>query len=572
MATFILGCKKSENLEKTNSTYVKLTFWDMFLNAKIDSVSLEILNSNKVHLITQSNPIIRDLPKSIIKARLSKKGYVTKDYVLDLTSRDSINDNIVLSYDKFVLEMPEEKLYASASKNKFTFNVKRNSSFNIQAPNWVRVDTTRISDFQISIIINTTENTGAVQREGEIIFSKDGSRRIVPIMQYRKNRINSATAKVGETLSVHLELMDEIIDAPQIVKLGYHCLTDIKYDKVDGKNIHFTSSCVNLITPLEFKIYVKNKGGQDTLDLSVKFYDKIIKLNPYEEQMSVFYNKIESSNLFYGDKEGGNIGEIDINEFVIKRRFKLPEIPTDIVYNTFNKSYYGLGGDNKIRIIDIPKGTVVQTIEIPIDPKTDHPQYPYIYPGSLVFNKNGFGLMVTGAKGASGNGVRSIDSKNSHKMEVLDDLGHLENVQQLPNQMDFLINEAYSNNHFVFDVNTKKFTHSLHKFYFLRHNSLAINQHNDLVNYDTNKKITYELPYRPSVLDRERELFYGWTGSHSSIYLSVLDFQGRIVNKIPAYQNNFFLTKDSKYLILSSSNGDLYRIPSKIFFERFSVL
>jgi hypothetical protein len=571
-AALIVSCKKGGEVEEPKSTYVKLTFWDMFINAKIDSVNLEILNLDKVHLITHANPIVKDLPRTLIKARISKKGYVTKDYTLDFSSRDTLIDNVVLSYDKFILDVPQETLYANSSIKRFSFKVKRNSGFNIQAPSWVKVDTSRISPYEIGITINTTENTGAAHREGEIVFSKGESRRIIPITQYRKNKLHSASAKVGETLSVHLELMDDIVDAPNILKLGYHCLTDIKYEKVDGKNIHFTSSCVNLTTPLEFKIYVKNNGGLDTLDLTVKFYDKVIALNPYEEQMSVFYNKIESPNLFYGAVEAGHIGEIDINEFVIKRRFKLPEIPTDIVYNAYNKSYYALGRDNKIRIIDVPNGVVLQTIEIPVDLKTDHPQYPYIYPGSLVFNKNGYGLMVTGAKGASGNGVRSIDSKNGHKMVVLDDLGHLEDVQQLPNQIDFLINEAHSNYHFIFDVNTKKFTHSLHRFYFLQHKSLAINQHNDLVNYDTNQKISYGLSFRSSVLDKERELWYGWTGYYSSNYLGIMDFQGKILNKIPAYQSNFFLTKDAKYLIFASSNGDLFRIPSKIFHERFSIL
>ncbi|MBD1429819.1 BACON domain-containing protein [Sphingobacterium litopenaei] len=571
IAGIISGCVK-DNPEKQNKTLLKLTFWDEFLSRKVDSVKLEIINPNTVHLLTLGNSQVGDLSKNLLKARISKPGFVTQDYTIDFTNRDTLNDNIVLKYDQFILEVPQDSLFASASIKKFNFNVKRNANFNIQKPNWIRVDTTNISKHAINISITATQNHSSENREGEVVFSNNGSRRIIPILQYRKNKITTAYATIGEKLNVQLDLMDAITSSPQISKLGDLCLTEIKINNVKDKSIDFTSGCVVLTNPLDFKIYINNKGGQDTLDLNVKFFDKLITMNPYEEQVSRFYTNTGLSNIFYGYAENNHIGEIDINEFVIKRRFKVPTIPTNIVYNSFNKSNYAYGSDNKIRIIDLNSGTILQTIEVPIDPATDHPENPYNYPASLAFNKNGYGIMVTEAKGMSGNGVKSIDSKNGHKIEVLNELGHTESVQLLPNQIDFLINQAHSNEHSIWHESSKKFTTALNRYYFLGHKSWAVNQNNDLLDFQTKNIITSAFPFRPRVIDREREVFYDWTGYYSFNELAIINSLGKVINKIPGYQSNHFLSKDSKYLIIHASNGNLYRFPTEIFYQRFSVL
>lgn len=565
------SCKK-ENLEKSNITLLKLTFWDEFLSKKVDSVKLEVLNSNEVHVLTVTNPQINNLPKNIIKARISKPGFVTQDYTIDFTNRDTLNDNIILKYDKFILDIPQDTLFASASSKKYNFTVKRNTSFSIQKPNWIKIDTTSTSKHAINISISLDQNKGSEHREGEIVFNHNGSRRIVPVFQYRKNKILKAYATVGEELKIQLELADIITQSPQIRKLGDLCLTEIKINKITDKNIDFTSKCVVLTSPLDFKIIINNKSGQDTLDLNVKFYDKVITLNPYVEQINKLYANTDLSNIFYGSDKNNHIGEIDINEFVIKRRIKVPITPNNIVYNAFNKLHYAYGRDNKIRIIDLNSGTILQTFEILADPSSDHPEAPYIYPESLVFNKNGLGLIVTSGIGISGNGLRSIDSKNGHKIQALDNLGHTEGAQLLPNQIDFIINEAHSNEHTIWQVDNNKFTKDLNKYYFLNHKSWVVNQNNDILDFQTKKIITQELPFRALVIDREREVFYGWTGQYSFGKLEIINAQGKIINKINGYLNNHFLTKDYKYLIMESTNGNLYRFPTEIFYQRFSIL
>jgi hypothetical protein len=298
--TLLVACKKDPNDNLGSKTLLKLSFFDEFTERMLDSVNFTIVETGQVHVITKEKSFIQDLPKGLVQARVSKDGFVMQDYKIDFTNRDTIIDNIVLKYDKFILEIPQDSLFASKTPKKYSFQVKRNAGFSIQTPSWISIDTTNVSKFMIRIDVNIFENSSGTHREGEIQLSHEGSRRIIPVLQYRKNKIRTAYAKVGDMLSMELEMEDNFEGFPSVRKLGDLCLSEIRYDNVEGKSINFTTGCVYLTTPMDFKIFLKNKGGTDTIDLSVKFYDKKIELNPYEEQMNTFFPQIVSLQLRIG--------------------------------------------------------------------------------------------------------------------------------------------------------------------------------------------------------------------------------------------------------------------------------
>jgi hypothetical protein len=326
---------------------------------------------------------------------------------------------------------------------------------------------------------------------------------------------------------------------------------------------------------MDFKIFLKNKGGTDTIDLSVKFYDKKIELNPYEEQMNTFFPQIVSSDMYYVDNERKRIGVIDVADFAIKNRFTLPVLPRNIVYNSYNMSYYLLSDDDKIRKIDIQNGAILETVTMPIDPIKDHPQYPNIIPKSLVFNKDGFGLVTTGSIGSSGNAFRSFDTKNNNQVDfIFQDMGltNTEVVSLMPNKVDFLINMAYSNQHMIWNTQQMVLEENLGKFYLLQYKDWAVNQENDLFDFVTKEKIASALPFRPRLIDKTRDLFYGITYSNGRTYVTQTNMKGEIINRIPSYEYGIQLSADGKHLLIYDSNrATLYRVNTAILGEKFKV-
>jgi hypothetical protein len=142
-------------------------------------------------------------------------------------------------------------------------------------------------------------------------------------------------------------------------------------------------------------------------------------------------------------------------------------------------SYYLLSDDDKIRKIDIQNGAILETVTMPIDPIKDHPQYPNIIPKSLVFNKDGFGLVTTGSIGSSGNAFRSFDTKNNNQVDfIFQDMGltNTEVVSLMPNKVDFLINMAYSNQHMIWNTQQMVIVYNLGKFYLIQYKYWAFNQ------------------------------------------------------------------------------------------------
>lgn len=568
-ALLLIACSKETEImpQQAPKTSLRLTFYDEFAGEQLDSVTFSIVNGNKSYVLTRNNSIINDLPKGIVKARLSKKGFITQDYEVDFSKRDTINDNIVMVYDDFILDVPQDSLFATKSRKTFSFEVRRNAGFTIDKPDWIRVDTTNISKLAIKINVTVLDNSTTEIRQGETIFTNGESRRIIPVTQYRKASINEAYYTVNEVIALDLKMTDEFIGFPTVERIGGLCYSEIKYQNVEGKQIAFTNACVSLLAPMDYKIHVRNKGGLDTVDFQVKLYDKKIDLNEYREQMSNITTLGSSTHLYYLDKERKNLGIINAESFAIEKRINLPVTPKGIVYNPYNKSNYVLSTDEYLRILNLQTNEITDKILIPTDPVNDHPQSPYNIPELLTFNEDGMGFMVTVGDNISGNGFRSVNSRNNNVIEVLPQFQFkaARNSGVLPNKKDFYFNEANSNLHFTWSASTGKSTEEFGSYDIFHYKNWAVSE-NRLVDYESKSDLGVELSIYPAVLDTHKLRFYGWSSYYQQYYFTQLDAQGNTLARIPAYQVDFLLSPDGQFLYLyDASNADLYKISTDVF-------
>lgn len=578
VALLLIACNKDDKMtpDTQSKTLLKLVFYDEFASSLLDSVHFSLVNENKTYILTKSNPTIHDLPKGVIEARISKKGFITQDYKVDFSKRDTIKDNIVLSYDDFILDVPQDSLFATNNRKTYSFQVRRNAGFTIDKPEWVRVDTTNISKFSIKIDITILKNVDQMTRKGEIVLSHKKSRRILPVLQYRKNKIVSAYATIAENVSFEMEVADEFEGFPSIYKEGNLCLSEIKYQNVEGKQISFSSGCVTLLRPIDYRIMLKNKGGVDTIHFQLKLYDKKIDLNIYNEQMNTRTIEGSSTHLYYTDSERKTIGIVNISDFTVEKRIKTPVNPKSIVYNPFNKSYYIMSSDDKIRILNMQSNEITGTIIIPKDLVNDHPEAPYVIPSSLQFNQDGLGFLVTIANNHSGNGFRTIETNQNNKVTVVTDLlhKHVHSTGVHPNNKDFYFNDAYSNMHYVWSPSFGKSAELIGRYHVLHHKNWAIDNNNyKLVDYPSKRDLGISIPLYGVALDKEKELFYGWSSYYSQNFLTKLDAKGNQLGRIPAYECEVTLSADGKYLfIYEAGNADLYRVNTDVFTARKKLI
>ncbi|WPL47082.1 BACON domain-containing protein [Sphingobacterium bambusae] len=576
LAVLLFSCDKDTDVAPNSmpKTLLKLAFFDEFATMPLDSVTFSVPKENKTYTLTQGKSFIEDLPKGIVEARISKKGFVTQDYKVDFSKRDTINDNIVMQYDDFILDVPQDSLFATKNRKSFSFQVRRNAGFKIDRPDWVRVDTSGSSKFSIKIVVTILPNNTQETRQGEIVFTKGGSRRIIPVTQFRKNSVQTAYAKVNDVVSVELEMADEFIGFPRVERLDEYCLAQVTYQNVEGKQIDFSNGCVSTLRPNLYKIYLNNKGGVDTVDFQVTLYDKKIDLNVYREQMSDISALGSSTHLYYLDKERKNLGVIDRETFTIVKRINLPVTPKKMVYNAFNKSYYVLSNDEYLRVLDMQRNEIVETILIPTDPVNDHPQSPYNIPDRLHFNQDGLGFMVTVGDNISGNGYRVVKSQENNKMEVLVEFPFSNTWDSgvLPNKKDFYFNDAYENAHYTWSASTGKSTKEFGRYRILNYKNWAINDDNRLIDYYTKADLGARLSVYPIFLDKNTERFYGWSSSNQQYFLTQLDAKGNVIARIPGYQNDMLLSDDGKYIyIYDAGNADLYQMSTEVFNGRRKI-
>ncbi|TCR08622.1 hypothetical protein EDF66_103169 [Sphingobacterium sp. JUb20] len=569
------SCKKESVTEPEHhaKTLLKLSFYDEFTTNILDSVTFSVTDGNKTYTLTRDNPYVKGLPKGPVQARISKKGFITQDYKIDFTKRDTINDNIILKYDRFILDVPQDSLFASKNRKKFAFEVRRNSGFVIEKPEWVKVDTTAISKFMVKIDVTVLQHDGIQNRNGEIVFKHGESRRIIPVLQYRKNQIVTAYANVNERLSIELDMIDQFEGFPSISKLGDRCLSEIRYELVEGKKINFSTGCVNLLVPMAFKIMVKNKGGLDTLDFNVKFYDKKIDFNENRENYK-YLTQTEPGKLYFSDDKQKKIGIIDIEDFLVEKKLNVAAVANQIVFNGYNKSYYLLSDDDKLRKINMQTGALSDAVTIPVDPINDHPQLPYTIPTSLVFNKNGLGFMVTLGNGISGNGYRTIDTKNNNKIGIPTELHQYDtqSADLLPNGVDFFFNTSYNSEYVEWNASSKKVSNFPGRLTVLHYKNWVFDDNNNLIDYNTKQTIASSLPFTSSIIDKSKELLYGWSYKDSQMFISQMDAKGNLIGRIPSYYYEFRLSLDGKYLIVNDEGrGDLYRVNTAVFKGKYKV-
>lgn len=574
----LISCKKETNTDITldiDNASIGFNFFDEFRQNQIDSVEVFFPEINKKHVLS-SGKTITNLPAKDIKAIISKKGFVTQEIIYELSKSKTINDNIILVYDSFILEMPTDTLYAGHRGKQFSFSVRRNNVFEIEKPNWVKIDTLFTGSHSIKINIEVEENAENNHRFGFITFKNKDSKIKTPVYQLRKNRIESVFIEWHDQSSFEVNLIDSIDKISSITTSNSYCYPNIENTTLQSnKSITFKSGCNFITQGITYNLTVQNLGGLDTLSFRFQGYDEKLDMNQYNE--NGFWNwKIlgsnSTNNLYYTNDAGREIGCIDLNTFKVTSRSKFNFPTRHIAYNSFNKQYYVTSTNNILRKVNPTSGQILEEIFLSPIPD-DHPESPKVIPEEVQFNKNGLGLMVNIGNNISGSNVFSINTADKNKITRLNYFGsenYYSSVALLYNELDFSIRQ-YSRL-FLWKTSNNTFESYYDTYVFTPFNNLAIYE-NRFLNTVTHQIYGDPIYGHIYAFDKVNNLIYSHTQDQQrSQWITYYDLYGKLLNKIPTTSIDMKIDNTGKYLIFwVSSKNSIYRIRTDYFKKKMEL-
>lgn len=548
------ACKKEDLVDKEPETGVlNFMFWDEFKTKQLDSVRVVISALSKDYLVTRKNPIIRDLPKDKFDLRISKEGFLDVEKSYDMNGRDTIRDNIIMQYDELILTVPTDTLFAGHHKKTFPLVAKRNKGFTIESPEWVMVDTISERPFEISINIRFLANSDDEDRKGELVLKNGGSKRVIPLYQYRRNRIESIFATVANQSTYEVNFRDPLNEVSYITTSGSLCYPTIQSRNLKGRQLTFSAGCAGLHRGIAFHIHTKNRGDMDTLQFRFQGYDAMIDLDEYKQRLWNYKTLGSDKYLYFTDNENKRIGTIDLDKFEIVRSKTYNFVTRFLAFNPHNQSIYVTSTDNKIRRIDSQNGQVLEDIAIPIL-SDDHPSYPRNIPEEIQFNKNGFGLFTAIGNNNSGSNLYYLDTKKNNEIRQVDGYTsayYYSKLTLMHNEVDFGMDQNQGS-FYSWSPGSGQFKYYGMYMSIFPYGNLAL-RYTKLANIATDEDIG-DLHSHVVQFDRKNKVIYAMVQDlQRSTWIAQYDLNARELYRIPMpypdYSGGWLVSGDGRYII-----------------------
>lgn len=565
---FILtACKKNDPIVSKDEAMLSLSFFDELKSKQLDSVLVTFPEIDKNQLITQKQSSISGLPKKDLKALITKPGFIDQEFVFELSKRDSIRANFLLKYDDLILTIPTDTLFASYNKKAFHFEVLRNNSFEILKPDWISVDTTALTKHKMKISIQIQKNDRPFNRAENIVLKSSNSKRVIPVYQYRQNKISSVYAQLANLTKFQVNLVDPIDKVNGIIMSSGGCLPGSMPIHHENLKIEFTSTCIGVLRGATYSILTSNRGGTDTLKFRFQGYDSLIELGEYNDFVHSFKIFSNSSSVIF--TAGKKLNSIDLESFHVDEVLTFPFQLNNFTYNEFNNSYYINSGDNIIRRVNPKTNQVLEEITL-LPTATDHPQRPKNIPLELAFNKNGLGTLITYGKNISGNTIFTIDAKKQHELKeitMLSNVHSYHNMNVQPNKNDFIFS-AYD---YIILWDPSKSIIKQESIDF----RLTPFENTELRDGKLFNSITYEKygeyisPYY-ATFDTKNSLIYSQTQDlQRNTWIVCYNSSGKEMNRIPFIYSDYYrwiLSANGKYIIIYNSvKNSFYRFSTAYF-------
>ncbi len=232
---------------------------------------------------------------------------------------------------------------------------------------------------------------------------------------------------------------DEDVLLPDSITLGFNkpitvtkitadyqnCISSLKYRYLNGdKGVRFQYGCASLCSAYTFSITVKDRRGLSaTMPFKKEYYTyktvmpgRIVNFWVTDDNQTCWM-AIQKGDVIIGPQGNGSLMAMSLKDFKIIKEYPLPKSIVNFTYNAYNKAFYVLTNEPLILKVDPATGNVLKQIPINKLPE-DNQIYPEIYPGSINFADNGYGILTCGALKSSGESWRVIESDKDDAMSV----------------------------------------------------------------------------------------------------------------------------------------------------------
>ena len=366
-------------------------------------------------------------------------------------------------------------------QTQFTFNIENEGSWKLETnADWLTPDKTQ-GDDNGQVTVKCAGNTTKERREGKIIITSTANSKKSQVI-VRQTGLPLDTAHlvshcgfIGNHIKGEKSYIEMTFDQPVRVEEWESDVCCVDYNTLQYSDDHCTARFDFPAAGYGFKVdccvtVINDDNVRTKFHLTFEFYDK-----HYSVEGEIRGAKVspDEQSLWIATSDPSKLIEMSLIDGSILHEINMPFAPGAISFNPYNGQLYvmpvnyinGLDFSNSFCIVDPQKGVITNTITIE-PPPLDDSQDPIIYPYSVEFTRDGFGILMLRSNVTTGLVWRYVDSANGNKITVSEYSGssyEFEHVYQGCNQQSLYANTYPQLFHELYQITRQHRAPQLHE-------------------------------------------------------------------------------------------------------------
>ncbi|MFN8240248.1 MAG: carboxypeptidase regulatory-like domain-containing protein [Bacteroidales bacterium] len=415
----LIGCNKGED-EKTGClTGIVIDEFDKPIEgAEVLITSPSYTRYSKTNNLGQY--YFMNSPVSTYTLDLKKESYISLSEIVTLVQNDTVKKDFVLKVGIPILTISDSIISCSSGVSVFTCNILSNTSWVItNTCNWISTNI-QSGNRDNLLRISIAQNEGNTVRNGTIVINAGGLFRTIRITQDFGLNLLAYTGSDGKA-----DLSDTVfvLFNRKVKALGVRMISNgLSFYRDEGAIRSFSNSngfkfqCTGKLTredTFEYAVVDMKNGETCTGTFKVVHFTKRIDL---KGKINDCYISPDNNEIWLALQENDELVKVSLTNLEIEKKYSLSFPPLRIRFNPYNSRFYIIPGrynyyppDPNLYVFDFTQERVIKTMSFQPHPD-DHPQYPAIYPGDVMFTNSGFGIILFSSNGSSGGNYDAIDS------------------------------------------------------------------------------------------------------------------------------------------------------------------